>query len=119
MITSVSLSGTPGGGRGIKIAATATPGTTVHTTGTSSSTIDEVWAWATNTDPVDKKLTIEFGGQTSPDDLIEITIPAESGLVPILPGLRLSGTGGAGRSVTMFAATTNVINIFGHVNRIT
>lgn len=118
-VASVYLSGTPGGGRAIKVAATATPGTTIHDTGTSASIIDEIWAWAFNTDTTDRKLTIEFGGTTSPDDTIEITIPAESGLIPILKGNRLSGTGAAARSVKAFCATANVVCILGHVNRVT
>lgn len=113
------LSGSPGGGRAIKVAATSTPGTTIHDTGTSSTIQDEIWAWAFNTDTVERKLTIEFGGTTSPDDTIEIPIPPESGLIPILKGNRLSGTGGAARSVKAFAATANVVCILGHVNRIT
>jgi hypothetical protein len=70
------------------------------------------------TDTSDRKLTIEFGGVTSPDDLIEIIIPAEAGLVLVIPGLTLSGTGSAARSVRAFAANANVINISGYVNRI-
>jgi hypothetical protein len=105
-------------GRPIKVAQTATAGTTIHTTGISSSNLDEIWLYANNTDTTDRKLTIEYGGASSPDDLIEITIPAEAGLVLIIPGLLLSGDGASGRAVRAFAATANVINITGYVNRI-
>jgi hypothetical protein len=118
MIASVHLSGSPGGGRQIKVAATATPGTTVHSTGVSASVFDELWLWASNTDTAAKKLTIEWGGTTSPDDLIEQTIPPEAGLYPIVQGLRLSGTGAAGRDVKAFCETANVVMVSGHVNRI-
>lgn len=118
MIASVHLSGSPGGGRQIKIAATSTPGTTVHATGASASVQDELWLWASNSDTTARKLTIEWGGVASPDDLIEQTIPAEAGLYPIVQGLRLSGTGGAGREVKAFCETTNVVMVSGHVNRI-
>lgn len=117
-LSPVLLSGSTGG-RAIKVAATGTPGTTIHDTGTSSTIQDEIWGWAFNTDTSDRKLTIEFGGTTSPDDTIEMTIPAESGLVPILVGNRLSGTGAAARSVKAFCASANVVCIIGHVNRIT
>lgn len=103
----------------IKVAATATPGTVIHATGTSATSIDEIGLEAINTDTVDRQLTVEWGGVTSPDDLIEVTIPAKSGLVVVVPGDRLSGTGAAARTVAVFAATANVINILPRVNRYT
>jgi hypothetical protein len=115
--TKLHLSGSTGG-RPIKVAQTATAGTTIHTTGTSLSNLDEIWLYANNTDTTDRKLTIEYGGVSSPDDLIEITIPAEAGLVLVIPGLLLSGDGSSARLVRAFAATANVINITGYVNRI-
>jgi hypothetical protein len=114
----VLLSGSTGG-RLIKVAATATTGTTIHATGTSSSVTDEIWLYAVNSDTTARKLTIEFGGTTSPDDLIELTVAAESGLVLVVPGLVLVGTGSAARTVTAFCATANVVSIGGYVNRIT
>ncbi len=113
----VQLSGSTGG-QPILVAATATAGTTIHTTGTSSSVLDEVWLYANNTSTSSVKLTIEYGGTTSPNNLIELTIDAESGLVLVIPGLLLSGDGTAGRVIRAFAATTNVINITGYINRI-
>jgi hypothetical protein len=107
------------GGRLIKVAATATTGTTIHATGTSATIEDEIWLYAVNSDTTARKLTIEFGGTTAPDDLIELTVAAESGLVLVVPGLVLVGTGAAARTVTAFAATANVISIGGYVNRIT
>ena len=113
----VQLSGSTGG-RLIKVAATATAGTTIHATGTSSSVLDEVWLYAVNSDTTDRKLTIEFGGTTAPDDLIEQTITAESGLILVIPGLILAGDGTTARTIRAFAATTNVVMIGGYVNRI-
>jgi hypothetical protein len=106
-------------GRGILVAATATPGTTIHATGTSSTIEDEIWLYAHNSSASGVKLTVEFGGTTSPNDLVEFTVAAESGLYLIVPGLVLTGTGSVASTVRAFAATTNVINIFGYVNRIT
>ena len=100
-------------GRGVKVAATATPGTTIHTAHATS--LDEVWLWCVNTDTAARKLTVEFGGTTSPDDLIEVSIPYESGLVLVSPGLTVTG----GVVVRAFAATANVLVVMGHVNRIT
>ena len=100
-------------GRGVKVAATATPGATIHTAHATS--LDEVWLWCVNTDTAARKLTVEFGGTTSPDDLIEVAIPSESGLVLVSPGLTVTG----GVVVRAFAATANVLVVMGHVNRIT
>lgn len=112
----VKLSGSTDG-RAIKVAATATPGTTIHTGSTTATTYDEIWLYAQNTDTTARKLTLEWGGTTAPDDLIEITIPAESGLVLVAPGLLLKGNATA-LIVKAFAATTNVITIHGYVNQI-
>ena len=103
-------------GRGVKVAATATAGTLIHTAvaGTTANTFDEIWLWAVNSDTTARKLTIEFGGTTAPDDLIEVTIPPESGLFQVVPGLALQN----GAVVRAFAATANVVMIHGFVNEI-
>jgi hypothetical protein len=104
-------------GRAIKVAATATPGTTIHTGSTNTAVLDEVWLYAQNTDTTARKLTIEWGGTSSPDDLIELTIPAESGLTLVAPGLLIKGAGTA-LVVRAFAASANVVTIHGYVNRV-
>ena len=104
-------------GRAIKVVATASAGTTIHTGSATSTTIDEVWLYAQNTDTTARKLTIEWGGTTSPDDLIEVTIGPEQGLVLIAPGLIIKGNA-TPLLVRAFAATANVITIHGYVNRI-
>lgn len=100
-------------GKNIKVVATATLGTTVHTA--HATDIDEVWLWAVNSDSTDRKLTIEFGGVASPDDLIEMTIPAEDGPYLVIPGWTLTNS----LVVTAFAASANVVLVNGYVNRIT
>lgn len=111
-ITKLKHSGSTDG-RMVKVAATSTPGTTIHTA--HSTSLDEVWLWAVNSDTTARKLTIEFGGTSSPDDLIEVTIPAESGLVLVVPGLLVTNS----VVVKAFCATANVVNVAGFVNRIT
>ena len=105
-------------GRMIKVAATATAGTTIHTGSATATTFDEIWLYAVNSDSTDRKLTIEWGGVTAPDDLIEFTVPAESGLYLIAPGLVLKGNA-TPLIVRAFAASANVVSIAGFVNRIT
>jgi hypothetical protein len=105
-------------GKGIKVAATATAGTTIHTGSTNTSVIDEIWLYAVNTSASDVKLTIEWGGVTSPDDHIEYTVKAENGLYLIVAGNLIKGNATA-LVVRAFAATANVIVMHGYVNRIT
>ena len=114
----ITLSGSTDG-RPIKVGATATPGTTIHTGSSTATTYDEIWLYAQNTDTTARKLTIEWGGTSSPDDLLELTVAAESGLVLVVPGLVIKGNASAALVVRAFAATTNVLTITGYVNRIT
>lgn len=112
----LTLSGSTDG-RPIKVAATSSPGTTLHTGSSTATTYDEVWLYAMNTDSTARKLTVQFGGTTSPDDEIEVTIQPEAGLVTIVPGFPIKGNA-TPLVVRAFAATTNVITIHGFVNRI-
>jgi hypothetical protein len=112
--TKALLSGSTNG-RGILVAATATAGTVIHTAVAGTSSLDEIWLYAHNTSASAVKLTLEWGGVTSPNDLIEVTIPIDgTGLVLVAPGILLQN----GLVVRAFAATANVLNIFGYVNRI-
>ena len=112
VFSKVKLSGGTDG-RNIKVAATSTPGTTSHTA--HATALDEIWLYAVNSDTTDRKLSIEFGGTTSPDDLIELTVAAESGLILVVPGLILTNS----VVVKAFAASANLVLINGFVNRIT
>jgi hypothetical protein len=113
----VKLSGSTDG-KAIKVAATASTGTTIHATGTSASILDEVWLYAYNSSASAVVLTVQFGGTTAVDNDIKLSVPATSGLTLVVPGLILSGTGAAANTVYAYAATTNVITISGYVNRI-
>jgi hypothetical protein len=105
-------------GRGIKVAATATAGTLIHTGSSTVTTLDEIWLYAVNSSASDVKLTVEWGGVSAPDDHIEYTVKAENGLYLIAAGLLIKGNA-TPLVVRAFAATTNVILIHGYVNRIT
>ena len=102
-------------GKGIKVAATATAGTLVHTGSVTAATLHEVWLYAVNSSASDVKLTIEWGEATAPDGNIEYTVKAENGLYLIVPGLLLKGNATA-LTIKAFAATTNVIVVHGYVN---
>ena len=110
--TKLKLSGSTDG-KAIKVAATATAGTTIHTA--HATALDEIWLYAHNSSSAAVKLTLEFGGTAAPDDHIEINIGAEgTGLVLVSPGLLLTNS----LVVKAFAGTANVITLTGYVNRI-
>ena len=104
-------------GKGIKVVATATAGTAIHTCSTVTEDLDEIWLYAYNSHTAPVALTIEFGGTTDPDNLIVQTIPQDSGLYLVVPGLILAGAASP-LSVAAFAGSANVISITGFVNRI-
>jgi hypothetical protein len=104
-------------GMPIKVVATATAGTTIHTAvaGTTAGTFDEIWLYAYNGHTTTVTLTIEYGGATVPDQNIIITLAAKSGLTLIVPGLILQNA----KVVTAFASVANVVTLSGWVNTMT
>ncbi len=110
-LTKLKLSGSTDG-RMIKVVATATAGTAIHTA--HASNLDEIFLYAVNSDTTSRKLTIEYGGVAAPDDLIELTIAPEDGLVLVVAGLLLTNS----LLVKAFAASANVVMVGGYVNRI-
>lgn len=115
--TKVLLSGSTQG-KAIKVAATTSTGTTIHATGTSASVIDEIWLYAYNSSGSTVSLTIQFGGTSTPDNDITVGIPSLSGLVLVLPGICLTGTGSAANTIYAYASSANVVTVTGYVNRI-
>jgi hypothetical protein len=112
-VSRIPLSGSTHG-RAIKVAATATAGTLIHT-GTSSTTdCDVVTLYAYNSSASAVNLTIEWGGVSDPDDLIKLSIPATSGLTLVCPDLVIRNS----LVVRAFAGTTNVVTVQGFVNRV-
>ena len=112
-VSRIPLSGSTHG-RAIKVAATATAGTLIHT-GTSSATdCDVVTLYAYNSSASAVNLTIEWGGVSDPDDLIKLSIPATSGLTLVCPDLVIRNS----LVVRAFAGTTNVVTVQGFVNRV-
>ena len=105
-------------GKAIKVVATASSGTTIHATGTSASIIDEVWIYAYNSASTATALTVQYGGTTSVDNDIKITVPPTTGLTLVVPGLILTGDGTTASTIRAYAATANVITLSGYVNRI-
>lgn len=111
--TKALLSGSTNG-KGIKVVATSSPGTTVHTAVSGTSSLDEIWLYAYNAHTADVVLTIEWGEATAPDGNIKVTIPFQQGRLLVVDGRLLQNA----LVVKAFAATTAVIIIDGFVNNI-
>jgi hypothetical protein len=101
-------------GRGISVAATGSPGTLLHTAVESpaANEFDVITLRAVNTTTSAIKLTIEWGG-TNTADQVEISIPGESGFTDVIPGHVLQD----GAEVRAFADTANGVVIHGIVHR--
>ena len=112
VFTKEFLSGSANG-RPVKVVAIATPGTLIHTAHATAK--DEIWLYAVNTSGADVDLTLEFGGVTSPDDLIKVTVKRDTGLILVVPGVSQSNS----QVVRAFVDNANDVNIIGFVNRIT
>lgn len=111
--TKLKLSGSTDG-KQIKVVATASAGTTIHTAVSGTSSLDEIWLYAYNSDSADRTLTIQYGGTTSPDNDIKINIPFQQGRFLVCDGMLLQNAS----VVRAFASAANVIMIDGFVNRI-
>lgn len=98
-------------GKPIKVVATATLGTTFHTA--HATALDEITMYLTNTDTVDRTATIEFGGVTSPDNLMKFIVPAGESILAV-PGIPLTNS----LVCTVFGSVANVLTMWGYVNRI-
>lgn len=106
-------------GRPIKIGATNSPGTIIHTTDEYPENIDEIWIYANNTSGSVVTLTIQHGGTTSPDDNIVFSLAANSSMTKIIPGMLIAADDNSTpANIRAFASTTNVVTLTGFVNKI-
>lgn len=114
-VSRVLLSGSTNG-RNIPVAATATPGTTIHTAVTGTTSFDEIYLWAANVTASPATLTIEWGGVTAPGDHLvdSYSIPANSAAFIVASGQNLNN----GLVVKAYSGTASAINLSGYVNRI-
>jgi hypothetical protein len=113
-VSRIPLSGSTHG-RGVKVAATSSAGTTIHTATSSTTDCDVITMYAYNSSGSAVNLTIQWGGTTSVDDDIKLSIPATSGLTLILPDLVLRNS----LVVKAYAGTADVVTIHGFANRVT
>lgn len=106
-------------GRPISIAATASPGTTIHTVqATATDSREELYLQAINDATATsgtRLLTVEYGG-TSSGDQIPINVGAGEGVWRIIEGGNLTATS---TIVRAYATGANEFRVIGWVNRAT
>lgn len=112
-VSRIPLSGSTHG-RGVKVAATSSAGTTIHTATSSTTDCDVVTMYAYNSSGSAVNLTLQWGGTTSVDDDIKLSIPATSGLTLVVPDLVLRNS----LIVKAYASTADVVTIHGFANRV-
>lgn len=100
-------------GQGVVLSQTATAGNLIHTAVSGTSSLDEVWLYATNTQATTATVTIEYGNANTTGS-IAIDVAGDAGLTLLVPGLLINN----GLEIRGFADTTNVITVYGYVNRI-
>lgn len=113
VFTKVALSGALNG-LPIKVAATSSPGTLVHTAISGTNAFDEVWIWVVNNDSADREVCLQWGGTTSPDHEIWYNVLAKDGPKCITPGFILQN----GLIIRAYCSTGNVLQVHGFINRI-
>lgn len=102
-------------GRQIKVAATATPGTLVHTAVSGTADFDYITLEAVNTSTSVVTLTIEWGGTTSPDDHVVISLSPQRGRQVVIDRCMLNN----GLAVRCYSSSANDVNIYGEVRTVT
>lgn len=100
-------------GIGILVTASAAPGTLIHTAVNTAGQRDEVFLFVASSDTVNVNLQLQIGGTTQP--LYLQIDPRGVGLVPLLPGFRVSG----GIEIRAWSADgPSKVTVYGWINRI-
>ena len=99
-------------GQPVKVVATATAGTLIHTA--DATALDEIWLWVVNNSSNDATLTVEFGG-VAIDQNIPIFVRKDVGPLLVVNGVPLTNS----LVMRAFSSLANDLNVFGFVNRIT
>ena len=107
--TKIELSGSTSG-KGVKVAKTATAGTTVHAAHPTS--LDELYIWALNSG-TGTSITFEVGGVTDPDNLVHVPLKPNSFQPVIEGGIAVTGS----ISTAAFTEVANEVVLYGYAKR--
>lgn len=105
-------------GRQILVTGTASGSATpIHTTPAGTSSIDEIWIYASNVTATTASYTINlnWGGTVSPGDVTNIILTGSIGRTLLTDGKLLNN----GLIVGAWCTTANTFVIDGYVNRLT
>ena len=97
-------------GRAIKVTATTSPGTLIHTA--RSLAIDEIWLYAYNSSILSIEVFLQWGGTTN-DDLRRYLILPRTEIL-LVPGMILTGS----LEVRIYAQRANELFIYGFVHEL-
>lgn len=115
--TKVKLSGTNAANRPKSVVSDTW--TTVHTTGSGSTTFDEIWLWVGNpNNSEDIRITIRTSDGSTSDNFTSLIIPANSNYL-VLSGIPMSGDGTNTTLIQVYHLGTGNLFAYGYVNRIT
>jgi hypothetical protein len=104
-------------GQAVKVTATSSTGTLIHTAVSGETSFDLITLWAQNndTDGETRTLNVGFGGESLPDTFIILPIPAKVGLVQVCYRLPLRN----GLPVRAYADEANDVQIYADIQRVT
>lgn len=102
--------------KAIKIVATATAWTLIHTWPTNTSVLQEIWLWAQNNHTADVVLTIERWDAVTDNNIIK-TIPFKAWEQMIIPWFIIKGNA-TPLTIKAFASQANVVMIQWFINEI-
>src|SRR3990167_5529640 len=104
-------------GRPIKVVATSSPGTTIHTASSILTEVDAIYLWAANTSGTAATLTLQMGGTPDPDDAHPKVYSLAANGIPtmIVAGAVLRNA----LILKAYSGTANTITITGYVLRVT
>lgn len=113
----IPLSGSTDG-VGIQVSATAGGDTLIHTGPSSSNVHDQCFLFAVNSATAGITLFFEVGGAAH---TVFEEVPAKAGRFPVLVDQKIFGVsaGNSATAIRVGASTSGVIDIVGHVNRVT
>src|SRR5262249_26103515 len=104
-------------GRPIPINATSSPGTTIHTVTSATTTKDMPYVWLYNMATTISQYTIEVGG-TGSNEAMTGFLPPQDGAFGLIPGITFIGAT-ATHVLAVYATASNRISAIGHVDRAT
>lgn len=107
-------------GHPVNVGSTSAPGTLIHTVGataTDGSEFDSVYLFMSNSTANSQLVTVLFGGTSTDQHNVTLTLAARDGPNLVVPGWPLTGTDST--VYTFTSTSTEGVVVTGYVNRAT